>query len=246
MNSKDHFLARHFTCVSDTVFFFCGIIMLASEIWKQLVLTFIVGNGTYIWWYFPFQLCSIPMYVLLVYPWLGRGIPQSSALTFLMCYCLLGGIAVFADTSGLHYPLARLTLHSYLWHILLITLGVGAGCVYLHRIFKENRRTLFSHAFTRAFPLRPFLFSTLFYIICCLIAECLNLSLDRYGIINMFYINPDYKMQQIVFRDLIPAFGNTAAILVYIAATILGASLLFLVWDLIFRFTLRFRKRRTH
>ena len=86
-----------------------------------------------------------------------------------------------------------------------------------------------------AFPLRPFLYSTGLYLTCCLIAELLNLSLDRFGTINMFYINPDYQMQQVIFRDLLPYLGNTGVILLYIASTIFGAFILFLIWKLIFR-----------
>ena len=35
----------------------------------------------------------------------------------------LGGIFAFFDTSGMHYGYLPLTIHSYAWHILLITLG---------------------------------------------------------------------------------------------------------------------------
>ena len=51
----------------------------------------------------------------------------------------------------------------------------------------------------------------------------------------MFYINPDYQMQQIIFRDLIPVIGNTNTILLYIASTVSGALILFLFWKLISR-----------
>ncbi len=248
MKKNQRFSSTYFTCRSDILFFSCGVVMLASEIWKQLTLTVSVNHGTYIWWYLPFQLCSIPMYVLLAYPWLRREILRRSALAFLMSYSLLGGTAVFADTSGLHYPLFSLTLHSYLWHILLILLGVSAGIVFLRRLLAECsrrdcRKTVFPCALTPAFPLRPFLYSTFLYLFCCLAAECLNLSLDGRGTINMFYINSDYEMQQILFRDLVPLIGNTAAILVYIGATVLGAFLFYLLWELFFRLALRLSRR---
>ncbi len=236
MNRKKTLISVFFSNKSDVFFFACGILMLCSEVWKQFTLTFVIGGGRYNWWYFPFQLCSIPMYILLAYPWLRRSNTRRTLLTFLMCYCLLGGVAVFADTSGLHYPLRALTIHSYLWHILLIILGVTAGITYLRLLRANKKKALFSRSLKTAFPLRPFLYSSLLYLACCLIAELLNLSLDRFGTINMFYINPDYQMQQVVFRDLLPILGNTGVILFYIASTILGAFILFLVWKLIFRF----------
>lgn len=210
--------------------------MLISEIWKQLTLTFMLGHGTYNWWYLPFQLCSIPMYLLLAYPWIRRELARQALLSFLMCYGLMGGIAVFADTSGLQYPLESLTIHSYTWHILLILIGISAGIVYCRGLSAGSRdKFIFSRVLTRAFPFSPFLHSTLIYLACCLIAEILNLSLDRFGTINMFYINPDYKMQQIVFRDLLPFIGNTASIFLYIAACIFGAFLLYLIWRMLYR-----------
>ena len=44
----------------------CGLILAVSEIYKQGFLYYIVNGGQYDWWYFPFQLCSIPMYLCLL------------------------------------------------------------------------------------------------------------------------------------------------------------------------------------
>ena len=56
----------------------------------------------------------------------------------------------------------------------------------------------------------------------------------------MFYINPDYQMQQVIFRDLLPYLGNTGVILLYIASTIFGALIFFLIWKLVYRLILFF------
>ena len=63
----------------------------------------------------------------------------------------------------------------------------------------------------------------------------LNLTLNRYGAINMFYISPKYWMQQIVFREMIPVLGNNGTILLYICMTLAGAALIHLVWNYIDR-----------
>lgn len=235
MDKKSSLIKMYFPCLSDRVFFLCGILMLCSEIWKQSVLTFTLGHGVYNWWYFPFQLCSIPMYVLLAYPWLRREGTRRMLLAFLMTYCLLGGIAVFADTSGLMYPLPALTVHSWTWHFLLILIGISAGVIYFRRLRAEAKNILFSRTLSGILPLRPYFHATILYLCCCMLAEVFNLTLDRYGLINMFYINPDLQMQQVVFRDLVPLIGNLPAILVYITATAIGAFLFFLVWNLLFR-----------
>ena len=189
---------------SDRLFFLCGVIMFISEIWKQITLTFVLGGGRYNWWYFPFQLCSIPMYLLLLYPWLRQKVARRILLTFLMSYTLLGGIAVFADPSGLHYPLVSLTVHSYLWHILLILIGILSGIIYF-RSAHELPPSAPAHFCSthRSAPSGPVHFynahrktlctfagSTGLYLFFCMLAELFNLSFDRFGTINMFYINP--------------------------------------------------------
>lgn len=195
-------------------FLVCGLLMAASEIWKQLYLTFGINGGSYDWWYFPFQLCSTPMYVLLLLPHLKKGRLRHALLTFLMCYGTLGGIAVFADTSGLHYPVLSLTVHSYLWHILQIITGVLSGAA----LFREPDARPSRKAFADA---------SLLYLTFCAAASLINLSVSPRAVINMFYINPRYPMEQVVFCRLVPCIGNYAAILVYIGATILGAGIIF-------------------
>ncbi len=194
--------------------FVCGIIMLLSEIWKQWCLTFLLNNGAYNWWYFPFQLCSIPMYICLLIPWVSDRM-QRILLTFLMTFSLLGGIFTFFDTSGLHYPYPPLTVHSFFWHILLIMIGVSAGIMKS----KYTRNTA-----------GEFLCSAFCYLSCCLIATVLNIIFRPYGDIDMFYISPYYVMNQKVFAQIAEKLGNTAGILIYILAILFGASLLHLFW----------------
>lgn len=219
----------------DKLFFITGLIMLISEVIKQLLLTFIIGGGKYNWWHFPFQLCSIPMYMLLIYPWVKRRMAKLSMLCFLMSYTLLSGMMAFADTSGMRYPLVILTVHSYVWHILLILIGTASGIIYL---ITEKELSRYGDGYkhdSSGLSFWPFMYATVIYLSCCLIAELLDHVFDRFGTINMFYINTDYLMQQVVFRELIPFTGNTAAILIYIAATVFGAFILFNIWAFIFK-----------
>lgn len=199
--------------------YLCGPALAVSEIWKQWYLTAVIEHGHYNWWYFPFQLCSIPMYILLVLPRIKNPTVRGSLTTFLMCYGMLGGIAVFADTSGLHYPSAALTIHSYLWHILLILIGIVAGIYY-----RSSDKAFF----------RSFIGSTVIYIICCGIASIINAVFSPYGTIDMFYINPRYPMVQIVFCELAEYIGNPLTIFLYMAATILGAFCFFCAWNFFF------------
>ena len=88
-----------------------GIVLIAMELWKQLTLWLLVEGGQYNVWYFPFQLCSLPMYLALLYGMLrkrtGRRafIIKRALLTFLQDYGFLGGalaLIVHVDGSWLH------------------------------------------------------------------------------------------------------------------------------------------------
>ena len=199
--------------------FICGIIIFLSEIWKQYCITFIINEHHYDWWYFPFQLCSIPMYVCLLLPFV-REKARDILLTFLKTFGLMGGIFTFFDTSGLHYPYAPLTAHSYLWHVLLIILGIVSGICQRKKECPKNKDTA-----------RKFSGSAFIYLTCCALATAFNLAFYPYGNINMFYISPHYSMGQKVFKEIAALTGNAAGILIYIAANLIGAYIIFKIWE---------------
>ena len=194
-------------------FFYCGILLFASEIWKQVCLTYL-NNGHYNWWYFPFQLCSIPMYVCLAVPFVNSEKVRKILFTFLMDFGLIAGTFTFFDTTGLHYSYAPLTVHSFAWHILLIIIGIRAGF---------SKKADYSG--------KGFTGSLLIFLACCLLATVFNLAFYQYGMINMFYISPHYNMTQIVFIHIARRFGNAVGIFVYIASIIFGACVLHMMWS---------------
>ena len=196
----------------DRLFFSLGVVLALSELWKQWSMTYIVNNGNYDWWYFPFQLCSIPMYLCLLLPFINSEALRRTFYTFLMDFGLLGGIFAFFDTSGMHSSYFPLTLHSYFWHILLIFIGVMAG-LNMHSPSRKDYRNC-----------------VLLYLGCSAVATVLNIFIAPLGTINMFFISPNYPMTQKVFWHIAKLFGNPAGIISYIAASVLGAGIFHLLW----------------
>ena len=198
-------------------FFIAGVLMFVSEIWKQFTINCmpgLSGGDGYRIWYLPFQLCSTPMYVCLLL--FGKGKQKDACLTYLSTYGLLAGIMAFFDTGGFtELAYLPLSVHSYVWHGLLILLGITA---FMELPVKE----------------RDFLGASVFFLGFLLVAEILNISLTPKGSINMFYINPLVPMRQKYFSDIaayltgteragdIPG-GNLLAILVYVASIFTGA-----------------------
>ncbi|WP_302327852.1 YwaF family protein [Enterocloster lavalensis] len=192
----------------ERVLFACGSILAASELLKQGFLYYVVNGRSYDWWYFPFQLCSIPMYLCLIFPLLsGPGMARArrAVCTFIQDFGLLGGVMALAEPSGLFHPYWALTLHGLCWHFMLIFLGLycaGSGGAGRERA-----------AYLDTLPL---------FAACCAVAMLINVAAHPYGNADMFYISPYYPNGQIVFHQIALEIGITAGNLIYLTGVALG------------------------
>ncbi len=192
--------------------FACGIFLAVSEICKQLFIYYVENNHHYDWWYFPFQLCSLPMYLCLLLPFIPHK-HQQILFTFMYNYNLLGAVMVFADPSGLSHPYVLLTLHGFLWHLILIFIGL---------LIAFSKMVLPSRS--------GFLQSSVVFIIGCIIATIINVASHPFGNADMFYITPYYATTQIVYSQIAAKFGIFAGNAVYIISIICGARLMHLLY----------------
>ena len=183
-----------------------GIILLLGEIYKQLFHFLIIGQGSYDWWVFPFQLCSIPMYLCLLMPGIPSAKWRRMAATFLLDFGLLGALGTFIDPSGLMHPYLILTVHGFVWHIMLAFLGFY--------ILMSGQADLSLRGFARTLPL---------FAVCCLLAEAGNYLFHTRGLIDLFYISPYTTSTQLFFADVDQILGRPAGIAFYIFAMIAGA-----------------------
>ena len=189
----------------------CGIILAFGELYKQLFLYVIVNHGKYDWWYFPFQLCSTPMYLCLILP-LIKKYPSIRQIicTYLQNFCLLGGIMALIEPSGLYHPYWSLTLHGLLWHVLLIFLGLFSGLSGMSgHGWREYSKTL------------------VLFGVFCLIASGINFATKVQA--DMFYISPYYPVTQIIFNEISLRYGIFIGIISYLFSICLGGFLLHLL-----------------
>ena len=135
---------------------------------------------------------------------------------------LSGGGAVFHDLGNLNFTFlvnqADYDLPRQLGVIVELcrALGIPAECSGRNDVLSDGRK---------------FSGSACCYLICCAIATVFNIIFHPYGDINMFYISPYYAMGQKVFRKIALLCGNTAGIFIYIAASLAGAYMIFLIWN---------------
>lgn len=210
------FLARKFSFPErkagpDTILFLCGLFLGLTELYKQGFIYYIENGRTYDWWYFPFQLCSIPMYLCLLLPFIK---PRMSCRcvkavhTFLQDFALLGGVMALAEPSGLMHPFLVLTLHGFIWHFILIFIGLYCAFAGL------GGQSLSEFADTLPF-----------FCGCAAAATFINVASHPYGNADMFYISPYYPNGQVVFHQIALTIGTVPGNILYLLSVVLGGFL---------------------
>lgn len=203
------------------VLFSIGLVLAISEIYKQLLYYFAIQQNSYHWGEFPFQLCSIPMYLCLIAPWLKNQKLQRGMYSFMVLYNLLGGAIAFAEPSGLLQNYWFLTVHSLIWHMLLVFIGLFL-------------------CFSRRGGITPadYKMATRIFLFLCAIAFFLNLTVQNiFGKhMNMFFVGPG-NSPIIVFKQISQMFGWYISTLIYIPTVCLGAYLIFCLIRLFHRQT---------
>ncbi len=192
--------------------FFVGLTLLILEVYKQLFHYYHIKDHEYNFGIFPFHLCSVPMYLCLIIPFLKKGKLQTGIYGFMTTFNLLGGIMAFIEPSGITLDHWTLTLHAFIWHMSLIFLGfylIASGR------FAKTSKDYWAAAIT--------------FVVLCVVAFVINLSLWEVsdGCINMFFVGPR-NSSLAVFKQISEAAGWYVSTLLYIPAVCIGAYVIYL------------------
>lgn len=197
-----------------------GWLLLVSEVFKQLFLYYIINDGHFSYWFIPFQLCSVPMYLCILLP-LSKGSIRESILTFMATYTFISAIATFIYPEDILRPYLILTLHGFDWHGVLLLISL--------LIVMTGMADFSFKGFMRA----TYLFAGL-----CTVASVINIATEPAaaaagyirGYANMFYISPYHPSYQPVVSSIEASPGRIPAIFFYITAIIIISG----IFDLIF------------
>lgn len=188
-----------------------GLFLAGTELYKQLFYYYYIGNCSYQWWIFPFQLCSVPMYLCIIAALIPKGRVQRGIYAFMSTFNMLGGAIAFAEPSGLCHPYVTLTAHAFVWHMLLVFIGFyliasGRGC----------------------YSAADFGGAVATFLALCVIALGINVGLWDIsgGSVNMFFIGPA-NTTLVVFKDIAQEYGWYVATALYIPVVCIGAAI---VW----------------
>jgi len=191
-----------------------GITLMVSEVYRQLFQCIQVGKGEFQWWAFPFQLCDMPMYLCVIAPLLKKGKVQQGMYNFMVAYNLLGGFMALVEPSGLTHEYITLTFHAFIWHILLVFIGL-----YLALSNRAGAR------------MKDYWSATATFLVLCCVAFGINVALRDVsnGTTNMFFVGPS-DSSLVVFKDISKRFGWYVSTMLYIPSVCLGAFLVFSLW----------------
>jgi len=189
----------------------CSIFLALTEVYKQLFHCIYLWDGSYNWGIFPFHLCSVPMYLGIIAPLLHSGRLQKSIYSFMGCFNLLGGAISFFEPSGLMHSYWTLTLHAFIWHMMLVFMGL-----FICFSGMAGRETKDYKAAVKIFALLSIL------------AFAFNLAFRKLsdGSLNCFFIGPS-DSPIIVFDAISEHLGWYVSTATYIPALCLGAYIMF-------------------
>ena len=226
--------AKHNKKTTDKVIFSYGLILTLAEVYKQVFFT-IERGGDYPWHLFPWQFCSVPMFVALIAPLVRNERVKDAMYKFLSFFGLIAGIMTLIIPEGLYWDYITITCHSFFWHtsivIIALYLIVANGYAKTIKVF-----------------LREMLAAAIVYAAAIGIALLLDVvwwffiraHVPAGASFNMFYISPFFNSSLPVFRDIQPAVPYPVFLFLYILGFCLGTASM---WFAAFGIRKLFRKR---
>lgn len=210
---------------TNMIVFSLGLFLALAEVYKQISYNMIRGfnilNG-YAWDIFPFQLCSIPMFISLIIPLLKNPKTRDVCFAFMGVFGMMGGFAALFINQGnlFSWGDVGIYIHTIVWHLVLMMLG----------FFSIGYLRIGQGSYTR--NLRVFLITYLMFFSFTLVAQAINLFVPLiYGVdscaaqyTNMFYIGMFYNSGVPILKNIwdispgITGYGWIICYLLYLVA----------------------------
>ena len=198
-----------------------SIIVILLEVYKQINYTFGYDTGTvtadFQWYAFPFQFCSIPMYVGLLVGILRHGKIHDALAAFLATYSVFAGVCVLAYPNDVFVGTIGINIQTMICHCSMIVIG---AYLYATGYVKAEHKTIL-----KAIPV---------FAVAVFTAAILNEIAYYSGLLetetfNMFFISPHCEPSLPVYSLVQQAVPFPFCLIVYIAAFTLAAYLILLL-----------------
>lgn len=216
--------------------------LLFLEVLKQLNFAYDATTDTweYSWKQFPFQFCSVPMYVTFIVSLLKESKFRDCLCSFLATFGLFAGLVVLIYPDTVLSEIVFRFTHSMVHHATILVVGV---LIIVSKKVQLNHKTIL-----KALPV----FAT-----CVVIAVLMNIIYHLSGnpdSFNMFYIGPydkcDIPILNMIGEALDIAssklhFGNFVFIIIYMVGFAIAGYLILLIAILISKIIAKIRNKST-
>ena len=105
-----------------------SLFVIAVEIYKQFVFSFSYDGQTvnfdFQWYAFPFQFCSMPMYVGLLAALIKKGWLHDALCAFLATYGFFAGIVVMVYPAQVYIDIVGINIQTMVCHGLMLSMGI--------------------------------------------------------------------------------------------------------------------------
>lgn len=187
-----------------------GAFLLLTEIYKILFHMTVNPYNWGFWGAFPFQLCSVPMYLSLFCAFCKNEKLNKPLYEFMFAVNMFGGIMAFIEPSGIHHAFVTLTVHAYIWHMSLIFLGLY--------LYFSKRVCMARESYRQA---------AIVYLASCVVAQGFNLIFgDK---INCFYISPYVRSPLAVFKNIYESCGWAVNMVLLILGLLIASAAVYYI-----------------
>lgn len=209
------------------VLFTYGFIVLILEILKQVIWSFNYDAVTnivtwdYQWYSFPFQLCSVPIYLSLICLFLKKGKLRDNLLTFMAFTTILGSISTAIYPEGCFVRTFLIDIHTMYLHL-------GGLVVSVYLLTSKEVEITFKNLL-KAY--KVFLSFAAF-------ALLLDIVMYHSGVLqgetfNMFFISPYFTSSLPIFDTIQNNVPYLVFLCLYLLSIFLGSSIIYLIAKLI-------------
>lgn len=211
----------------------CGWLLAALEICKQFCLLQSGEGGAYDWWYFPFQLCSVPMYLCILLP-LVRARVRRAFLSFMSGYTFISAVAALLYPEDFMNAGGMLAVHGFLWHGMLLFISL---LIMMDRAMDTEAGSAEKSAAVQRNRLFPDIIdAAALFAVLSMVAVLINMAAEPamqaayakhlipHSYAAMFYMNPYHISPQPLVSDVQNALGIPAGLLLYALAIMAAGS----------------------
>ncbi len=198
-----------------------AILVTVLEIYKQIVYSVEYQNGVFVvdypWYIFPWQFCSMPMYVGLLAGFTPKGKVHDAACAFLSSYAIFAGLCVMLYPVSVFTSTVGVNIQTMVCHGSMLTVGIYL--LYTGYVKSEHK------TFLKALPV----FGAAIAVAIVMNEIAFRTGLLETDFFNMFYISPHAEPHLPVYSSVQAVVPFPFCLFIYIAAFSLAAYLILLI-----------------